>query len=138
MIPEGSDVDLWHLDIHLRRAGLARSAGQSGLEEEALVAALAAYRGPLLPGDGPVDWVVSRREALHAAAVDATARLAGLRLQIGQLQGAAETARQGLSLDRYRDDLWKLLIEAADRSGHHAEAGQARRTYAAILDELGV
>ena len=37
-----------------------------------------------------------------------------------------------------RDDLWKLLIEAADRSGHHAEAGQARRTYAAILDELGV
>jgi hypothetical protein len=31
-----------------------------------------------------------------------------------------------------------LLIEAADRSGHHAEAGQARRTYAAILDELGV
>jgi DNA-binding SARP family transcriptional activator len=138
VVPHDSDVDLWRMDAHLRRAALARSTGQAGLEEGSLVAALAAYRGPLLPADGPADWVVGRRQALHAAAVDATARLAGLRLQTGELLGAAETARAGLSLDRYRDDLWMLLIEAADRSGHHAEAGQARRTYAAILDELGV
>jgi DNA-binding SARP family transcriptional activator len=138
VVPHDADVDLWRMDAHLRRAALARSAGQAGLEEGSLVAALAAYRGPLLPADGPADWVVGRRQALHEAAVDATVRLAGLRLQTGELQAAAETARAGLSLDRYRDDLWLLLIEAADRSGHHAEAGQARRTYAAILDELGV
>ena len=77
---------------------------------------------------------MSRRQALEAAAVDAAARLASLRLHSGQPQAAAEAARTGLSLDRYRDDLWKLLIEAADRCGFHAEAGQARRTYAAILD----
>jgi DNA-binding SARP family transcriptional activator len=138
VLPEDSEVDLWQMDTHLRRAALARSTGQSRMEEDSLTAALAVYRGQLLPGDGPADWVVGRRQALHAAAVDATARLANLRLQKGELQAAAETARNGLSLDRYRDDLWKLLIDAADRSGHHAEAGQARRTYAAIIDELGV
>ena len=131
-------MDVWQMGAHLRRAALARTTGQSRLEEESLTGALSAYGGPLLPGDGPADWVVSRRQALEAAAVDAAARLANLRLHSGQPQAAAEAARTGLSLDRYRDDLWKLLIEAADRSGFHAEAGQARRTYAAILDELGV
>ena len=96
------------------------------------------YGGPLLPGDGPADWVVDRRAALQHAAVDAAARLAGLRLARGQDREATEAARIGLSLDRYRDELWRLLIEAADRSGHHAEAGQARRAYAAVLGELGV
>jgi DNA-binding SARP family transcriptional activator len=138
IVPEDSDVDLWQLDTHLRRAALARNSGQFLLEEESLAAALAAYGGPLLPGDGPANWVVSRRQALEATVADAAARLAGLRLQNGDLQAAAEAARMGLSLDRFRDDLWKLLIEAADRSGFHAEAGQARRAYAAILDELGV
>jgi DNA-binding SARP family transcriptional activator len=138
VMPEDADVDVWQVDAHLRRAALARHAGQSGPEEESLAAALSAYGGPLLPGDGPADWVVGRRDALQVATVDAAARLAGLRLQNGEPQTAAEAARTGLSLDRYRDDLWKLLIEAADRSGHHAEAGQARRAYAAVLDELGV
>jgi DNA-binding SARP family transcriptional activator len=81
---------------------------------------------------------VVRRDALQAAAVDAAARLATLRLERDDPQAAIETARRGLALDRYRDDLWKVLIEAADRSGHHAEAGQARRAYAAVLEELGV
>ena len=138
VVPEDADVDVWQVGAHLRRAALARSTGRSRLEEESLTGALSAYGGPLLPGDGPADWVVSRRQALEAAAVDAAARLASLRLRSGQPQAAAEAARTGLSLDRYRDDLWKLLIEAADRCGFHAEAGQARRTYAAILDELGV
>ncbi len=137
-VPEESDVDIWQVEAHLRRAATARQAGQADVEEEALAAALAAYGGPLLPGDGPADWVVGRRSSLQAAAVDATVRLANLRLEQGAHQAAAETARTGLSVDRYRDELWKLLIEAADRSGHHAEAGQARRAYAAVLEELGV
>jgi DNA-binding SARP family transcriptional activator len=138
VVPADADVDVWRMEAHLRRAALARHTGQFRLEEEALAGALSAYGGPLLPGDGPAEWVVGRRQALESAAVDAAARLAGLRLENGSLQAAAETARMGLALDRYRDDLWKLLIAASDRSGHHAEASQARRAYAAILDELGV
>lgn len=137
-IPEDSDFDVWQVTAQLRRAAVARAAGEPWTEEEALTVCLGAYGGPLLPGDGPADWVVDRRAALQAGAADAAARLAGLRLERGEHRAATEAARSGLSLDRYRDDLWKLLIEAADRSGHHAEAGQARRAYAAVLDELGV
>ncbi len=137
-LPADADVDIWEVEAQLRRASAARTAGQAATEEEALTAAVSAYGGPLLPGDGPADWVVGRRATFQAAVVDAAGRLATLRLEKGEHQAAAETARVGLSLDRYRDELWRLLIEAADRSGHHAEAGQARRAYAAVLDELGV
>jgi len=137
-LPEDSDVDLWQVDAHLRLAATARSTGQSTTEMEALAAVLAAYGGPLLPADGPADWVVGPRSILQAATTDAAARLAHLRLDSGDHHAAVEAARSGLSMDRYRDELWKLLIEAAERSGHHAEAGQARRAYAAVLEELGV
>jgi DNA-binding SARP family transcriptional activator len=137
-LPQGSDVDVWRVEAHLRHAAIARSTGQSRSEIDALTAALAAYEGPLLPADGPAEWVVARRAALQAATTDAAARLATLRLDIGEHQAAVEAARTGLSMDKFRDELWKLLIEAAERSGHHAEAGQARRAYAAVLEELGV
>ncbi len=137
-LPDDAECDIRQFDAHLRRATRARSNGSDLAEEDALAAALGVYGGPLLPGDGPADWVVDRRIALQHAAVDAAARLAGLRLARGQDREATEAARVGLSLDRYRDELWRLLIEAAERSGHHAEAGQARRAYAAVLGELGV
>ena len=137
-LPDDAECDVWQFDAHLRRAARARSTGSDAVEEEALAAALGAYGGPLLPGDGPADWVVDRRAAFQLAAVDAAARLAYLRLSQGQHREATDAARVGLSLDRYRDELWRLLIEAADRCGHHAEAGQARRAYAAVLGELGV
>jgi hypothetical protein len=64
--------------------------------------------------------------------------MASLLLEYDDPQASAETARAGLAVDRYRDDLWKLLIEASDRAGNHAEAGQARRAYEEVLEELGV
>jgi DNA-binding SARP family transcriptional activator len=137
-LPADSEYDVLQFEADLRRAARARSSGSDAVEEEVLAAALGGYRGPLLPGDGPADWVVDRRAALQHAAVDAAARLASLRLARGRHREATEAARAGLSLDRFRDELWGLLIEAADRSGHHAEAGQARRAYAAVLGELGV
>jgi DNA-binding SARP family transcriptional activator len=135
---EGSQVDIWEFGSQLNRASRARSMGQVATEEEALAAALAVYAGPLLPADGPANWVVSQRAMSEARAVDAAARLARLRLDNGQHSRAAETARVGLAIDAYRDELWEVLIEAAQLSGHHAEAGQARRSYAAVLGELGV
>jgi DNA-binding SARP family transcriptional activator len=70
--------------------------------------------------------------------VEAGCRLAALHLQADDAQTSAEIARAALKVDRYRDELWKLLIEAAERAGNHAEAGQARRSYEAVLEELGV
>ena len=94
VLPEGSDCDLWQFEANLRRAAAARSSGLDGAEEEALEAALAGYGGPLLPGDGPVDWVVDRRAGLQQAAADAAARLATLRLERGQHR-AATVGRSG-------------------------------------------
>jgi DNA-binding SARP family transcriptional activator len=136
-VPDDSDCDLWRFSAHLRRAAASRNISVVD-EAEALEASLADYGGPLLPDDGPAEWVVGRRSMFQDAAADASARLASLRLERGEHRAAAESARVGLSLDRFRDDLWNLLIDATDRCGYHAEAGQARRAYAAVLDELGV
>jgi DNA-binding SARP family transcriptional activator len=122
----------------MQKAQLARAAGDTAAEESALSAVLAAYGGPLLPGDGPADWVVADRGRFQATVAEAAARLASVRLQRDDHQSAAEAARAGLSVDRFRDELWKLLIEAAERAGNHAEAGQARKAYEAVLEELGV
>ena len=137
-LPQESDVDLWKLNRALRQSGQARSGRDRPGEKAALAEALAAYTGPLLPGDGPADWAAALRASLQAQVADAAGRLASLRLEDGDPQRAAEAARAGLAADRYRDELWKLLIESAEQSGHHAEAGRARQAYAAVLDELGV
>ncbi|MGH9056620.1 MAG: BTAD domain-containing putative transcriptional regulator [Acidimicrobiales bacterium] len=137
-LPAGADVDLWRLTQGVRRAVAARAIGDAVYEDACLAEALAAYGGPLLPGDGPADWVVGPRGSLQATAADASIRLANLRLDAGRHLHAAEAARSGLAVDRYRDELWQVLIEAAERSGHQAEAVRARHDYAAVLDELGV
>jgi DNA-binding SARP family transcriptional activator len=137
-LPERSDVDLWAFQAGMQRASAARAGGDTATEEEALVAVTDVYRGPLLPGDGPAEWVVGERSLLQSNYIETSARLAALRLQRDDPQAAAEAARSGLAVDRYRDELWKLLIEAAERAGNHAEAGQARKAYEAVLDELGV
>ena len=70
--------------------------------------------------------------------MDAAVRLGTLRLAKSAYPAAAEAARAGLAMDHYRDELWQLLIEAAERSGHQAEASRARRSYAGVLDDMGV
>ena len=138
VLPEDARVDLWELRDNIRDATAARSAGDAEAEALALAAALAAYRGPLLPGDGPSDWVVGPRAAAQSAAADAAVRLAALRLEAGDSTGAGEVARKGLRTDRFRDDLWKLSIRAAEQADHHAEAGQLRAAYQAVLTEMGI
>ncbi|HVA75009.1 MAG TPA: BTAD domain-containing putative transcriptional regulator [Acidimicrobiales bacterium] len=136
-LPPDSDVDVWRVGHHLDRARSAHAAGDEDGEADALQSALSAYGGPLLPMDGPADWVVAGRTRLEVTLVEAAKRLAVLRSASGDHQGSAEAARRGLDIDRYRDDLWNLLIEEAERSGHPAEAGRARRSYAEVLEELG-
>jgi DNA-binding SARP family transcriptional activator len=138
VLPEGSFNELDHFEQAVDRAARARSHGEVEAEKQALQDAIAAYRGPLLPGDGPAEWAVTARRRLQVAVTDSAARLGALMLQDDQPAAAADAARAGLAIDRYRDDLWKVLIEASERAGNHADAGQARRAYEAVLEELGV
>lgn len=136
-LPAESDVDMWRVEHELKTAAAARSRSDDLAEAEAIGAALASYGGQVLPMDGPAEWVIGRRVRLQVALADAAARLGAIRRDSGDLAGSAEAARRGLEIDRFRDDLWRLLIDAAERSGHRAEAGRARQSYAEVLEELG-
>jgi DNA-binding SARP family transcriptional activator len=138
VLPPEAEVDLWDLRDSLSAAAAARNSGDGDAEASALAAALTAYRGPLLPGDGPADWVIGPRAAAQAAAAGAAARLAELRLAAGDSAGAGDAARAGRWIDRFRDDLWKLSIRAAEQADHQAEAGQLRTAYQAVLTEMGI
>lgn len=137
-LPEGSKVDVSEFEQAVGRAESARAAADAAGERRALEEALALYGGPLLPGDGPVEWAVEPRRWLARLYTDVAARLASLLLEEDEPRQAVRVARAGLVADRYRDELWKLLIDGAERAGNHAEAEQARRDYETVLADLGV
>jgi DNA-binding SARP family transcriptional activator len=136
-LPAGARVDIWDFGQAAERAARARAAGDHEAERAALEDAVSAYGGELIPEAGPADWVVGPRRNLATRYADLTARLAEL-LLVDDPRRAGRVARAGLAVERYRDDLWKALVEAAERCGHHAEAEAARREYEAVLAELGV
>jgi DNA-binding SARP family transcriptional activator len=137
-LPPGADIDFRRLEKAARAASVARRADEEAAEEEALVEVMTLYSGPLLAEDGPAEWATQPRRVIQNLYAEAATRRAVLRLKAGDLVSAAEVARAGLAVDRYRDELWKLLVSAAEQGGNHAEAEQARRGYDAVLSELGV
>ncbi|MEP6696269.1 MAG: BTAD domain-containing putative transcriptional regulator [Pseudonocardiales bacterium] len=106
--------------------------------ERALCLVLSSYGGDLLAGDGTVEWVVQARQELRGEYVDAATALARLQLAAGSPREAARACQAGLRADRYRDELWRLLIQALARCDDHAASARARRSYEAVLAELGV
>ena len=137
-LPPDADVDVWRVEQSLRRAVDARSVGDPDSEKAALFGALTAYGGTLLPMDGPAEWATGPRRHLQVSVADAATRLAGLLNESADFDAAADAARRGLAVDRYRDDLWRLCIEVAERSGNHADAQRVRQDYAGVLEELGI
>ena len=137
-LPPDSDVDLWCFSRSVRAADHAADTGDAASEERHLEAALEAYGGSLLPGDGPAEWAVTARTELQSAAARAAARLGRLRLASGDPTGAVAAAQRGLAIDKFRDGLWDLLIRALDRASHPAAAWQARQDYLNVLEELGL
>lgn len=137
-LPEGSWVDTARFEEAAERSVAARSAGDVAGERAALEEAFALYRGELLPADGPAEWVIEPRRWLTGRYSDVCARLAAALLEDDQPRETCRVARSGLTADRFRDDLWKLLIDGAEHSGNHAEAETARREYETLLNDLGV
>ena len=137
-LPEGADADVVVFARALAEARAARAVGDPRRAERAFEQALDAYGGELLPEDGPAEWVVGERERCRAEAAEAATALAELQLARNATMSAALTCERGLAFDRYRDPLWRLLVEAYEHAGEHAAAERARRGYAAMLAELGL
>ncbi|WP_148086503.1 BTAD domain-containing putative transcriptional regulator [Micromonospora sp. HM5-17] len=112
--------------------------GDRAVAVAALRDALDQYGGDLLPEDGPAEWVVPERDRYRTLAAESAATLAALELEAGRLTAAVTAARRGLELDGFRDDAWRVLAEAQQRSGDTAAYARTRRAYARMLRTLGV
>lgn len=129
-------VDVGRFELAVAEARGRRVARE--LRASLLVRALAAYGGDLLPEDGPADWVIEPRERYRGLAVEVAREAAEATLVVGDARSAIDACRAGLSIDRYHDPLWRLLIEARQAAGDVGAADRDRREYESILVELGV
>ncbi|MFN8518212.1 MAG: BTAD domain-containing putative transcriptional regulator [Chloroflexota bacterium] len=137
-LPPGSRVDVLEFDAAIARARAARASGEAAHAEAALRDALRLYRGELLADEGPATWLEEPRERRRRQAVEAAASVAGVCLERGDLDQAAELCAEGLRIDRYHDPLWRMLITIRERAGDAGAARRARDGYGRVLTELGV
>jgi DNA-binding SARP family transcriptional activator len=119
----------------------AREAARAGVGERVLAAgnrALAAYRGALLPEEGPAEWAVVLRRRLAADAAEVALLVGDAAVALGSFDVAAAACARGLDIDRYHDGLWRALLDAQERSGDLAAASRTQRRYVEVLRELGL
>jgi DNA-binding SARP family transcriptional activator len=111
---------------------------------EALEAAAALYRGPLLDGvrveaPGFEEWLESERARLAELALDALRRLVDHHLKRERLDAAAQAAARLLALDPVQEDAHRILMRLHARQGRRAAALRQYQTcVAALQKELGV
>lgn len=132
------DSDVATFNAALAEGRAAHAGGDLPRATSELTRALDSYAGELLPEVGPAEWAVEQRELYVAAAAEAAHLLAITLLESGRSREAASVAARGLQIDRYRDALWRVQIEALETSGDKAAAARARTSYEAALAELGV
>jgi len=130
-LPAGSTVDVIEFAEALRDWRNGR--GSRGQEQVASLGhrVLDLYRGELLSEEGPVEWVLARRESVRGEAAGVAATLARLELERGNASSAIEVCERALTIDELDGQLWTLLAEARRRTGNVAAA---RRTQQAYLD----
>ena len=137
-LPTGSTSDVRRLD-ELSRDGRAAAARRDDRAAAAALAqAVAAYTGDVLPEDGPAEWVVTERQRYRVAAADAATVLAEVELRLGNPERAAAAAARSVDIDPYRDQGWRLLVAAHERTGDVAAAEHVRQAYAEVLSSLGI
>ena len=112
--------------------------GAASADAAELERALALYRGDLckeLEGND----AEAERTRLRAALADAGRRLAEQRLASGDPPGAIAAARAVLRHDPFREDTYRLVLQAHARAGDRAALGaEYRRLTQLLRDELGV
>jgi DNA-binding SARP family transcriptional activator len=137
-LPPSARCDVRSFEEAVTVARRAVCAGQRAVAVAALREALDQYGGDLLPEDGPAEWVVPERDRHRTLAAESAATLAALELEAGRFAAAVVAARRSLEIDGFRDDAWRTLAEAHQRSGDTAAYARTRSAYARMLRALGV
>ncbi len=100
--------------------------------------AVSMLRVGLLPEEGPAEWAEAIRERCRADAAATGLQLAERAVLAGDPAAAAAICTETVTVDRYLDPAWRLLIAAQEQGGEYAGAAQTRRRYGDVLKELGV
>ena len=124
-----------------RKAALAAAAGDDGDDGGILrhaSAAIAAYRGELLPGVYE-DWLLDARAQLERQCVDLCDLACAARARAGDLAGAVEAARRRVQLQPLEEIGYRTLMELQADLGDRAGAVSTYHHCASVLErELGV
>jgi DNA-binding SARP family transcriptional activator len=118
-------LDLDHVDVDLARFHAA--------EDDTEI--VAAYSGELLPDDRYEAWTDTARADAHVRFVAAADRLLDA---TSDPDDVAPLAIAVLDADPFHDGAHRALVRAHDEAGRAALAADARRAYAARLEELGL
>lgn len=137
-LPPGARVDVADFSAALLRGRACKALGDAAGAVRALSGALQSYAGDLLAEDGPAEWLLADRERFRSEAVEAARLLADLLLAEGDAGTAITACERGLAVDRNRDDLWRILLQAHGVAGNHAAAADVRLRYLQVLAELGI
>jgi DNA-binding SARP family transcriptional activator len=137
-VPADAWIDVEEAIMRLDRAEGAIRRGDSRVAwPDATVAVSILRRGMLSGCSG--EWVEQRRRELDRGAFRAWVVLATVWLAQGDSIQAATAARAAINADRFREDGYRLLVDAELLGGNRATAAHAARECERMLeDELGV
>jgi DNA-binding SARP family transcriptional activator len=108
-------------------------------DEAMLEHAVSAYGGPLFAGDPAADWFLPERTALHELYLQVLERLARLRAERGDLDGAQRALERLLREDGCRESAHRLLMSCFARRGQRdLVARQYQRCTARLDEELDI
>jgi DNA-binding SARP family transcriptional activator/tetratricopeptide (TPR) repeat protein len=131
-------VDLRIFDIERQAAVAAAAAGDDAEALARGTAALAQYKGDLLPGQYE-DWVLEARSQLDRQCADLCDLLAAARARTGDLTGAAAAARRRIQLQPLEEAGYRALMLVQADLGDRAGAVSTYHHCASVLEqELGV
>ncbi|MEV4514274.1 BTAD domain-containing putative transcriptional regulator [Dactylosporangium sp. NPDC049525] len=117
----------------------SRKAGDPEATARACAAALAMFRGEVLPDAGSGAWLAPHRARLEEARLRLTEDWLAARIDLGAA-GELVAELEGLvAVHPLREGLWQLLITALYRADRQADALAAyRRVRQRLADELGL
>ncbi|MBV9205278.1 MAG: AAA family ATPase, partial [Actinobacteria bacterium] len=131
-------VDVRVFDTERQAALAAATAGDDDGILRHATAAIAAYRGELLPGVYD-DWLLEARSQLERQCTDLCDLVGAARARTGDLTGAVEAARRRVQLQPLEEAGYRTLMELQADLGDRAGAVSTYHHCASVLErELGV
>ena len=137
------DTQACRVDVRVFATGreAALAAADAGNDDEILLhasAAVAAYRGDLLPGVYD-DWLLDTRSEIERQCIGLCDLLCETRARSGDLTGAADAARRRIQLQPLEEAGYRALMQLQAELGDGAGAVSTFHHCASVLErELGV